>query len=65
MGKVIVIESKSMHEYMRQLEEMGEDIKEYGGLYGYSIGQTEPRLAVYEYPEYAYRLNEAYSNLEV
>ena len=33
LGKVIIIESKSIHEYLTQLEEMGEDREDYNGLY--------------------------------
>jgi lysine 2,3-aminomutase len=65
MGKVIVIESKSIHEYLRQIEELGEDPAEYQGLYGFSIGQTENRIPVYEYPEYDHEIAGKYSNLEV
>ncbi len=65
MGKVIIIESKSIHEYLKQLEEIGEDTSEYEGLYGYSIGQTENRMPIYEYPEYDYCPVEEFSNLEI
>lgn len=63
MDKVIIIESKSISEYLDQLQEMGEDITEYEGIYGYSIGQTEPRMAMYEYPEYDYEVTREFSNL--
>lgn len=65
MGKVIIIESKSISEYLKQLDEMGEDITEYEGIYGYSIGQTEPRIPVYEYPEYDYSVTSELTNLKV
>jgi lysine 2,3-aminomutase len=65
MGKVIIIESKSIHEYLKQLEELGEDLNEYEGLYGYSIGQTEPRVPIYEYPEYEYQVTKKISNIEI
>jgi lysine 2,3-aminomutase len=65
LGKVIIIESKSISEYLRQLEEMGEDMSEYTSIWGYSIGETEPRLSIYEYPEYAYTPTEEFSNLEI
>jgi lysine 2,3-aminomutase len=65
MGKVIIIESKSIHEYLQQLSDIGEDPEEYAGLYGYSVGQTESRVPVYEYPEYAYSLSAEFSNLEI
>ena len=65
MGKVIVIESKSIHEYLNQLEEMGEDRKDYEGLYGYSLGQTEHRVPVYDYPETDFKITEEMSNLKL
>ena len=65
MGKVIIIESKSISEYLRQLEEIGEDISEYESIWGYSVGETEPRLSIYEYPEYEYVPTEEMSNLEI
>lgn len=63
MGKVIIIESKSIHEYLRQLEELGEDRDDYMGLYGYSLGQTEQRNPVYEYPEYEGQITGEMTNL--
>ncbi len=65
MGKVIIIESKSIHEYLRQMEELGEEREDYNGLYGYSLGQTEQRIPVYDYPEYSFQITEAMTNLEV
>lgn len=65
MGKVIIIESKSISEYLRQLEEIGEDISEYESIWGYSIGETEPRLSVYEYPEYNFKIVDEMTNLEI
>lgn len=65
MGKVIVIESKSLYEYLEQLEEMGENTEDYTGVYGYSIGHTEPRMAMYEYPEYDYRVTSKITNLKI
>jgi lysine 2,3-aminomutase len=65
MGKVIIIESKSIHEYLRQLEEMGELREDYNGLYGYSLGQTEHIIPVYEYPEYEFQTTGSISNLEI
>ena len=65
MGKVIIIESKSIHEYLRQMEELGEDREDYNGLYGYSLGQTEHRIPVYDYPDYAFQTTGAMTNLEI
>lgn len=41
MGKIVIIESKSIKEYMDQLEDMGEDIYEYSSVFGYSCGESE------------------------
>lgn len=65
MGKVVIIESKSIHEYLRQMEEMGEEREDYDGLYGYSLGQTEHRIPVYDYPDYAFQTTGTMTNLEV
>ncbi|MFV2066214.1 MAG: KamA family radical SAM protein, partial [Pirellulales bacterium] len=65
MGKVVIIESKSIAAYVQQLEQMGEDMSEYESLWGYSIGVTENRLPVFEYPEYDFRITEEFTNLEL
>ncbi|MCD4694967.1 MAG: KamA family protein [Bacteroidales bacterium] len=65
MDKVIIIESKSIREYLRQLEDIGEDTTDYESIWGYSIGETEPRIPLYEYPEYDYDLTPEFSNLEL
>jgi len=65
MGKVIVIESKSIGEYLGQLNAMGETVPEYEGVWGYSMGQTEPRMPLYEYPEYDYEVTDEVTNLEL
>jgi len=65
MGKMVIIESKSVSEYLEQLKEIGEDAGEYEGIYGYSIGETERRIPVYEYPEYDYEVTQELTNLEI
>ena len=65
MGKVVIIESKSISEYRRQLEDIGEDISEYAGLFGYSIGETESRMPIFEYPEYDFQLTNEFTNLDI
>ena len=65
MGKVIIIESKSISEYLAQLEEMGEDISEYEGLWGYSLGETELRIPVYEYPTYDFKVTDKLTNIQI
>ncbi|PLX17854.1 MAG: KamA family protein [Marinilabiliales bacterium] len=65
IGKVIIIESKSISEYLEQLESIGEDISDYESIWGYSIGETEPRVPIYEYPKYDYKVTLENTNLEI
>lgn len=65
MKKIVIIESKSISEYLRQLEDIGEDISEYEGLYGYSMGETEPRVPVYDYPPYDFKITNKFTNLDI
>ncbi len=48
MGHVMVVESKSIAHYLKQLAEMGEDVTEYTSIWGYSAGSLEPRSPVFE-----------------
>jgi lysine 2,3-aminomutase len=63
MGKVIIIESKSISEYLNQLSSIGENIEDYQSIWGYSIGETEPRMPLYEYPDYAFAISQEMTNL--
>lgn len=63
--KVIIIESKSISEYLGQLEEIGETSEDYNSIWGYSIGETEPRMPIYEYPEYDFEISTDYTNLQL
>jgi len=65
MGKVVIIESKSVSEYLKQLDDVGENLGEYEDLWGYSIGETELRTPVFEYPEYDFNITKDYTNIEV
>ncbi|MBT8361796.1 MAG: KamA family protein, partial [Deltaproteobacteria bacterium] len=64
LGKIIIIESKSVSEYLDQLIEMGEDPAEYERLFGYSIGITDERMSIYEYPPYDFGVTEEMTNLD-
>ena len=48
MESVVIIESKSVGHYLRQLGMMGEDIVEYHSIWGYSAGRLEMRSPVFE-----------------
>jgi lysine 2,3-aminomutase len=65
MGKVVIIESKSIKSYIDQLEAMGENPDEYNSLYGYSMGVTEPRAPLYEYPDGDPGFTCEYTNLKL
>jgi lysine 2,3-aminomutase len=65
MGEVIIIESKSISEYLSQLEEIGENRNEYESIWGYSIGETEPRLPIYDLPQPGFEITEVFSNLQI
>lgn len=65
MGKVIIIESKSVFEYLRQLETFGEETTEYESIWGYSMGETEPRMPIYDYPNYDFTITEKMTHLDL
>ena len=63
MGDFIIIESKSLTKYLRQIESLGQNTYEYQTIWGYSLNETELRSPVYQYPEYTYRVTERFTNL--
>jgi lysine 2,3-aminomutase len=65
MGKVIVIEPKAVAAYLRQLDELGEDVSEYEDVWGYSLGVTEPRPPLFEYPTTELEMTEELTNFEM
>lgn len=65
MGKIVIVESKSIREYLNQLEAMGEDEREYGSIWNYSVGVTEARMPIYEYPEYNFQVTNEITNLDI
>ena len=65
MGKMVIIESKSISEYLKHLEDIGENISEYESIWGYSLGKTEKRSSIYEYPQYDFKVTNKITNLDV
>ena len=65
MGKVLIIESKSISEYLNQLKEMGENTEEYENVYGYSIGETEKRIPLFDSPEYDFTPTSKITNFRI
>jgi lysine 2,3-aminomutase len=65
LGKMIIVESKPVGEYLKQIDDMGEDVDDYQSIWGYSIAETEPRMPIYEYPDYPYNVTGEITNLQV
>ena len=65
MEEVIIVESKPIGEYLRQIEKLGEDKNDYNSIWGYSIGETESRFPVFEYPDYPFEITKEFSNIQV
>jgi lysine 2,3-aminomutase len=65
LGKIIIVESKPVGEYLNQLEDMGENIEEYQSIWGYSMGETETRFPIFEYPEFRFGVTSEITNLEI
>jgi lysine 2,3-aminomutase len=65
MGRITIVESKTISDYMKQLEAMGEDVAEYADLWGYSLGETEERMPIYEYPGYDYEVTDELTNFSM
>ncbi|MDR2885902.1 MAG: KamA family protein [Rikenellaceae bacterium] len=51
IGKVYITENKSIAAYLHELRTIGENPAEYASIWQYRTGETEPRAAIYEYPE--------------
>ena len=47
------------------MRSLGEDIDEYNGVFGYSIGETETRIPIYDYPKYSFDTTEEFTNIQI
>lgn len=65
MGHVFIVESKSVLAYLNQMNELGEDTNEYKSIWGYTLGETETRLSLYDYPEFDYKLTDKITHFEM
>ena len=63
MKNIIIIESKSVSEYLRQIEESGDAASDYESIWGYSAGYIEARIPIYEYPGYTFTTTSDFTNL--
>lgn len=62
---IIIIESKTISELLRQLKQIGEDTSDYTSIYGYSASYTEKRIKLFEYPDYDYEPTKHMTNLKI
>lgn len=65
MDDIRIVESKSISNYLRQIEEMGEDLEEYNSIFGFSLGQTEARHSVFEYRDYNFVPSRRMTNISI
>ena len=65
LGKVYIIENKSITAYLRELEKGGENIENYANIWNYIEGETEPQFEVYKYPSFSFNTTNEISNLKV
>lgn len=65
MGKVFIVENKSIAAYLRQLEKLGEDPEDYATIWRYTKGKTEPCFRIYEYPPFRFKTTDRFSNLSI
>jgi len=56
IGKVDIVENRSVASYMRQLVKLGEDPEDYATIWYYTQSQTESRFPFYRYPAFPFRL---------
>jgi len=64
IGKVNILESRSVASYLRQLSTLGEDPEDYATLWTYTQSETERRFPLYRYPELPFRMD-TFENLLV
>ena len=62
MVQIVIIESKSINDYLKQIEKIGEDPDEYKTIWGYSLSDTEKRMPIYSYPEYDFKTTSKLKN---
>jgi lysine 2,3-aminomutase len=64
-GDIVIIESKPIAKYLKQIERMGQNIREYQTIWGYSLSRTESLSSVYKYPRYEFKTTKKYTNFKL
>ncbi len=62
--KVVIIESKSIAKYLKQMEILGENINDYQTIWGYSMSKTETSAPVYHYPKFDFETTKELKNFQ-
>ena len=62
IGKVYILENKSVASYLRQLDMIGVNSDEYSSIWEYTSSETEPRAPIFQYPEYDFTVTDALTN---
>ncbi|MDX9781439.1 MAG: KamA family protein [Bacteroidales bacterium] len=65
MGDVYITENRSISSYLRELEGMGENKKEYESIWSYTSGETEPVFWLFKYPTKGMGFTSEMTNLTV
>ncbi len=63
-GKVDIVESKSILNYLEQMEAMGERKSAYRSIWGYSVNVTEEVMPLFKYPEFDFKITDRYTNVD-
>ena len=62
IGRVYILENKSVASYLRQLDMIGENSDEYTSIWEYTSSETEPRATIFRYPEYDFAVTDTITN---
>jgi len=64
-GKIYITENKSILAYLKQLEELGEEVRSYHSIWKYTEGTTEPKFKLYEYPDLPFAATKEINHLKI
>lgn len=63
--EVFIVETKTIYDYLQQLDSIGEDITEYESIYGFSINLTEEKHKIFDILENNIELTPEITNLTI
>lgn len=65
MNDIYIVENKSVAAYLRQIQNIGENIEDYKSIWKYTEGNTEKRFKLYDYPLYNFKTTDLISNFSI